>query len=68
MSDEKHRSPESIHAEEVSLDNCRDIEHQDVPARECHVPVRPGWGPQAFKRGCEDEYIERMNARYGGEW
>jgi hypothetical protein len=30
--------------------------------------VRPGYGQAAFKAGCEDEYIDRMRARYGDEW
>jgi len=32
--------------------------------------IRPGSVPAraAFKAGLEDEYIDRMKARYGGEW
>lgn len=37
-------------------------------ARPCHVPVRPGYGQHAYRTGCEDEYIDRMASRYGGEW
>lgn len=42
----------------------------DVPARPCPVPVRPGNhnAQAAYKAGCEDEWIDRMQARYGGEW
>lgn len=34
------------------------------------VIVRPGnyYARQAMKDGNEDEYIDRMKARYGGEW
>ena len=37
-------------------------------ARPCHVPVLPGYGQHAYRTGCEDEWIDRMSARYGGEW
>lgn len=37
-------------------------------ARPCPVPVKPGYGQAAYRAGCEDEWSERMNARYGGEW
>lgn len=39
-------------------------------ARPCPVPVRPGIhnAAAAYRNGCEDEWIDRMNARYGGEW
>lgn len=37
-------------------------------ARPCPVPVRPGFGKAAYKAGCEDEWIDRMKSRYGGEW
>ncbi len=37
-------------------------------ARPCPVPVRPGYGQAAYRAGCEDEWIDRMSARYGGEW
>lgn len=39
-------------------------------ARPCPAPVRPGWHNAAAARrlGCEDEWIDRINARYGGEW
>lgn len=32
------------------------------------VPVRPGFGQAAYKAGCEDEWIDAMQARYGGNW
>jgi hypothetical protein len=40
----------------------------DDGSRPCHVPVRPGYGQAAYKAGCEDEWIDRMSARYGGDW
>lgn len=59
----------------------RHLEEMDVPfvepaaettaeARPCPAPVRPGShnAAAAFRLGCEDEWIDRMNARYGGEW
>lgn len=36
--------------------------------RTCGVPVEPGYGQAAFKAGCEDEWIDRMTSKYGGEW
>jgi hypothetical protein len=32
------------------------------------VPVRPGFGQTAGKTGCEDEWIDAMESRYGGQW
>ena len=34
------------------------------------TPIRPGayYARLAYKRGCEDEYSNRMAERYGGEW
>ena len=34
------------------------------------ISVRPGthYAEAAFKAGREDEYIDRMKSRYGGEW
>ncbi len=37
-------------------------------ARPCPVPVKPGFGQSAYRAGCEDEWADRMSARYGGEW
>jgi hypothetical protein len=41
----------------------------DEPARSPLV-VKPGnqHAQAAFKAGREDEYIDRMRSRYGGEW
>lgn len=32
------------------------------------VPAKPGNGNAAYKAGCEDEWSNEMNVRYGGEW
>ena len=32
------------------------------------VPVRPGFAAEAAKAGCEDEWIDAMKSRYGGQW
>jgi len=49
-----------------------------VPLEPCRIPpecridltVKPGsqHAQAAFKEGREDEYIDRMQGRYGGEW
>lgn len=31
----------------------------------CTVPVRPGYAAAARRAGCEDEYDNEMEARYG---
>lgn len=36
--------------------------------RQCSVPVEPGFGQAAYKAGCEDEWIDRMTSKYGGDW
>ena len=66
--DDDHRTPESIAAEEASLDACRGDEELGLGVRPCPVPVKPGYGQAAYKAGCEDEWIDRMRSRYGGEW
>ena len=40
------------------------------PTEPLTTPALPGdyYAGQAYKHGCEDEYINRMKARYGGEW
>jgi hypothetical protein len=40
------------------------------PARPCNVPVRPGShnAAAAYRSGCEDEWIDRMQGRYGEEY
>lgn len=66
--DEQYRSPESIAAEEASVDACRDGDVEAAGVRPCPVPVKPGYGQAAYKAGCEDEWADRMKSRYGGEW
>lgn len=46
------------------------LDAPDGEARQCQAPVRPGSHNAAAARryGCEDEWIDRMNAKYGGEW
>ena len=40
------------------------------PSKPCDTPIRPGswYAGQAFKNGTEDDYIDQMKNRYGGEW
>jgi hypothetical protein len=49
----------------VPLEPCR------IPP-ECRTPIVAKPGSQnaaaAHKAGCEDEYIDAMQGRYGGEW
>lgn len=66
--DEDHRTAESMAVEEASLDACRVDEAPGNGVRPCPVPVKPGMGQAAYKAGCEDEWIDRMQSRYGGEW
>jgi len=56
--------------EQLAKDTPADIEPPVAEARPCPAPVRPGShnAAAAFRLGCEDEWIDRMNARYGGEW
>lgn len=49
-------------------DQDEDATPPQADARPCPVPVRPGLGQQAYKAGCEDEWIDRMQSRYGGDW
>ena len=45
-----------------------------VPVEPCRVnaentvPVRPGYASAARRAGCEDEYDNAMQARYGDGW
>jgi hypothetical protein len=60
----RHRADEEKPT--VDADDATNANAQD--ARPCPVPVRPGYGQAAYKAGCEDEWIDRMSARYGGDW
>lgn len=42
----------------VMFESCR------IPTP-CTVPVRPGYAAAARRAGCEDEYDNAMEARYG---
>lgn len=51
-----------------------DQQHKEAkrPARPTPPPLvaKPGsaWAAAAFKAGREDDYVNDMQARYGGEW
>lgn len=65
------RDPEAVakHRADEAKPTGDEVEQTPATAaRPCPVPVRPGYGQAAFKAGCEDEYIDRMAARYGDEW
>lgn len=57
-------------ADEDRLDEAKEQPVEQADARPCPVPVKPGAAnaAAAYRAGCEDEWIDRMNARYGGEW
>jgi hypothetical protein len=57
----RHRRDESAPTPDVDATN-------EEQGRPCPVPVKPGYGQAAYRAGCEDEWSDRMNARYGGEW
>lgn len=65
------KDPEALarHLEQLDQPTEQRIEPEGE-ARPCPAPVRPGSHNAAAARryGCEDEWIDRMNARYGGEW
>ena len=50
-------------ADVVPVEPCR-------PVKECTTPIKPGSAnaAAAYREGSEDEYSNRMAARYGGEW
>ena len=65
------RDPEAVAKHRADEAKPTGDEVEQTPAtdaRPCPVPVRPGYGQAAFKTGCENEYIDRMRARYGDEW
>lgn len=64
MAAKNSRMAESIEDENLaSMQPCR------VPTP-CTTPILPGsqHALAAFKEGSEDEYSNRMKAKYGGEW
>lgn len=56
-------------AELIEDDNLASIEPCRVPTP-CTVPILPGsqHAAAATEEGSEDEYANRMKAKYGGEW
>ena len=56
------------------VDPEREAEDAEQPvegeARPCSTPIRPGAhnAAAAYRRGEEDEWIDSMASRYGGEW
>lgn len=73
MSDKKRvQSPEELVAYLLSIAN-EPADPEQIPAAASAEPVisaRPGshYAAAAFKAGREDDYIDAMNSRYGGEW
>ena len=73
MSDKKPvQSPEELVAYLLSIAN-QPADPEQVEAAADGKPVisaRPGshWAAAAYKSGREDDYIDAMNGRYGGEW
>lgn len=67
------RETERNQLEADRLDAIREREEYEqamARVRQCPVPIKPGnhFAAAAFKAGCEDEWIDRMKSRYGGEW
>ena len=61
----RHRSQE---AQTFEADMAKVLEPEAAnDARPCPVPVRPGShnAAAAYRAGCEDEWIDRMESRYG---
>jgi hypothetical protein len=73
MSDKKPvQSPEDLVAYLLSIAN-EPADQEQIPAAGAAKPVisaRPGshYAAAAYKAGREDEYIDAMNGRYGGEY
>jgi hypothetical protein len=73
MSDKKPvKSPEELVAYLLSIAN-EPADPEQVEAAADAKPVilaRPGsqHAAAAYKSGREDDYIDAMNSRYGGEW
>ena len=59
----------SLMAESIEDETLASIEPCRVPTP-CTTPILPGsqHAAAAFKEGSEDEYSNRMKAKYGGEW
>lgn len=73
MSDKKPvQSPEELVAYLLSIAN-EPADPEQTTAAAASAPVisaRPGshYAAAAYKAGREDDYIDAMNSRYGGEW
>ena len=73
MSDKRPvQSPEELVAYLLSIAN-EPADTEQTAAAAASVPVvsaKPGshYAAAAFKAGREDDYIDAMNSRYGGEW
>ena len=73
MSDKKLvQSPEELVAYLLSIAN-ESADPEQIPAAGAAKPVisaRPGshYAAAAFKSGREDDYIDAMASRFGGEW
>ena len=73
MSDKKRvQSPEELVAYLLSIANEPAEPEQITAAADAkpEISARPGsqHAAAAYKAGREDEYIDAMNSRYGGEW
>lgn len=55
-----HRKREQVQADEEQI-----VPVSPRPPAENTVPVRPGYAGAARRAGCEDEYDNAMQARYG---
>ena len=64
----RYRAAEARWWEENCMPPTVDADGVPVFARPCTVPVAPGNGQAAYREGCEDEWIDRMRARYGEEY
>lgn len=64
------RDPDGLERYLGQLDHEQPEHLPTAEARPCPVPVKPGShnAAAAYRAGCEDEWIDRMAARYGGEW
>ena len=62
LAEHRKREQQQIEAEViVPVEPCR-INAENT------VPVRPGYAAAARRAGCEDEYDNAMQARYGDGW
>lgn len=66
------QDPEALREYLRQHDQTEPAEHEQHEAepRPCPVPIKPGShnAAAAYRAGCEDEWADRMQAKYGGEW